>query len=198
MSNKIITISREFGSGGRTIGRKLAEKLNLPCYDSELIEKIEKESGFAKEYIAEHGEYAASGWLAQAFMYRDRQGRSLQDDLWIVQQKVILDIAQQGPCVIVGRCADYILSDKFDCLKVFICSDMQSRAKRIVEQYGERSEAPERRLKEKDKRRATYYQFYTDLKWGDAHNYHLTLNSGELGIDKCVELIASLYKSGDN
>ena len=194
MSNKIITISREFGSGGRTIGKKLAEKLAIPCYDSELLEKIAEKSGFTKEYIAEQGEYAAGGnWLAQALSGRDYQGHSYQDDLWTVQYKIITELAEKKSCVIIGRCADYILRDKADCLRVFIHADMKSRAKRIVEHYGERADSPEKRLKDKDKRRAAYYQFYTDMKWGNVHNYHITLNSGELGIDKCVEILAGLY-----
>jgi cytidylate kinase len=192
--NRIITISREFGSGGRTIGRQTAMRLNIPCYDAELIEKIAQESGFSKEYIQEQGEYAASGnWLANAFSGRDRNGHSYQDDLWAIQQKVILELAAKGPCVIVGRCADYILRDQADCLRVFIHADMAARAKRIVEQYGERTDSPEQRLRDKDKRRAAYYQIYTDTKWGDVGNYDITLNSGVLGIDKCVELLAELY-----
>jgi cytidylate kinase len=192
--NRIITISREFGSGGRTIGRQTAMRLNIPCYDAELIEKIAQESGFSKEYIQEQGEYAASGnWLANAFSGRDRNGHSYQDDLWAIQQKVILELAAKGPCVIVGRCADYILRDQADCLRVFIHADMAARAKRIVEQYGERTDSPEQRLRDKDKRRAAYYQIYTDTKWGDVGNYDITLNSGVLGIDKCVELLVGLY-----
>jgi cytidylate kinase len=192
--NRIITISREFGSGGRTIGRQTAMRLNIPCYDAELIEKIAQESGFSKDYIQEQGEYAASGnWLANAFSGRDRNGHSYQDDLWAIQQKVILELAAKGPCVIVGRCADYILRDQADCLRVFIHADMAARAKRIVEQYGERTDSPEQRLRDKDKRRAAYYQIYTDTKWGDVGNYDITLNSGVLGIDKCVELLAELY-----
>jgi cytidylate kinase len=192
--NRIITISREFGSGGRTIGRQTAMRLNIPCYDAELIEKIAQESGFSKEYIQEQGEYAASGnWLANAFSGRDRNGHSYQDDLWAIQQKVILELAAKGPCVIVGRCADYILRDQADCLRVFIHADMAARAKRIVEQYGERTDSPEQRLRDKDKRRAAYYQIYTDTKWGDVGNYDITLNSGVLGIDKCAELLVELY-----
>jgi cytidylate kinase len=192
--NRIITISREFGSGGRTIGRQTAMRLNIPCYDAELIEKIAQESGFSKDYIQEQGEYAASGnWLANAFSGRDRNGHSYQDDLWAIQQKVILELAAKGPCVIVGRCADYILRDQADCLRVFIHADMAARAKRIVEQYGERTDSPEQRLRDKDKRRAAYYQIYTDTKWGDVGNYDITLNSGVLGIDKCVELLVGLY-----
>ena len=194
MSNRIITISREFGSGGRTIGKETAAKLGIPCYDQELIEKIAEESGFAKEYIAERGEYTTHGsWLASAISGRDFYGHSSQDDLWAAQQRVILDLAEKGPCVIVGRCADYILRDAADCLTVFIHADMEQRAKRIVEQYGERTETPEKRLRDKDKRRAAYYQYYTDLKWGEARNYHIALNSGALGIGRCVEIIAHLF-----
>lgn len=192
--NRIITISREFGSGGRTIGKQVAERLGIPCYDSEILEKIEKESGFVKEYIAEHGEYANGGnWISQVLFARDYQGHSCRDDLWAIQSKIILELAEKGPCVIVGRCADYILKCKADCLRVFIYSDMESRAKRIVEQYGERSESPEKRLKDKDRRRAAYYQLYTDMKWGNVRNYHISLNSGALGIEKCVDIIADLY-----
>lgn len=194
MKNRIITISREFGSGGRTIGREVAAKLGIPCYDHELIEKIAEESGFAKEYIAERGEYASHGsWLASALSDRDYYGHSNQDELWKVQRKVIMELGEKGPCVIVGRCADYILKDAQDCLSVFIHSDLEKRAERIVKQYGERSDTPQKRLKDKDKRRAAYYQFYTERKWGAVQNYDITLNSGALGIEKCVEILASLY-----
>lgn len=196
MKNRVITISREFGSGGRTIGKEVAAKLGIPCYDQELIAKIAEESGFTKEYVAERGEYSSHGsWFFNVLSDRDYNGHSNQDDLWNIQRKIIRDLAEQGPCVIVGRCADYILEDHADCLKVFIHSDMDKRAKRIVEQYGESPVAPEKRLKDKDKRRAAYYQFYTDKKWGAVENYHITLNSGELGIETCVEIIAGLYRA---
>jgi cytidylate kinase len=193
-SNRIITISREFGSGGRTIGRQLAQRLNIPCYDQELIEKIAAESGFAKDFIAERGEYATHGsWLFSMLSDRDMNGNSTQDYLWDIQSKVILELAERESCVIVGRCADYILRDKADCLKVFIHSDMDKRAERIVKQYGERTDTPEKRLKDKDARRRAYYQFYTGEKWGNIKNYHITLNSGVLGIEKCVDTLAELY-----
>ncbi len=144
--------------------------------------------------MKERGEYAnGSSWLAHAFSDRDHNGHSYQDDLWAAQRSVILELAEQGPCVIVGRCADYLLRDNPNCLRVFIHADMDSRAKRIVEQYGEGSDSPAKRLKDKDKRRAAYYQFYTDMKWGAVENYHITLNSGALGIEKCVEILAGLY-----
>lgn len=194
MRNRIITVSREFGSGGRTIGRLTAQRLGIPCYDHELIEKIAEESDFAKDYIEEKGEYASHGsWFVRVISDRDMNGNSNQDYLWAIQRKVILELAEKGPCVIVGRCADYILKDMADCLTVFIHADMDKRAERIVQQYGERTDSPEKRLKDKDDRRMAYYQFYTDKKWGAVENYHITLNSGVLGIEKCVEILADLF-----
>lgn len=192
MKNRIITISREFGSGGRTIGKKVAEQLGIPCYDSELIHQIAQESGFAESYIKDAGEYAPSGFMASLLSNRSF-GPTNEDYLWQIQHKIILDLAEKGPCVIVGRCADYILRDKADCLKVFIHASMEYRADRIVREYGERAETPEQRLKDKDKRRAAYHRFYTDMKWGHAQNYHITLDSGVLGINKCVDIIKQLY-----
>lgn len=196
MKNKIITISREFGSGGRTIGRQTAERLGIPCYDSELIDKIAEKSGFAKEYIAEKGEYSAKGgWFASAFSDRTFNGTSNQDYLWVVQRDIVLELAQKESCVIVGRCADYILKDTADCLTVFVHADISARAERIVKLYGETSQSPEKRLKDKDRRRSSYYRFYTDRDWGAAQNYHLALDSGVLGIEKCVEIIGYIARS---
>lgn len=192
MKNRVITISREFGSGGRTIGKKVAEQLDIPCYDAEIIQEMVKETGFTPEYVKEAGEYTPGNFLSSAFSNR-LFGPTNEDILWEHQYKVITELAQKGSCVIVGRCADYILQDKADCLKVFIHADMDFRARRIVEVYGEREQSPEERLRDKDKRRAAYHRFYTDMKWGYAQNYHLTLNSGVLGIDQCVNIITSLY-----
>lgn len=194
MSNKVITISREFGSGGRTVGKLVAEKLGIPCYDQEIIQKIVEESGYCEDFVAEHSEHAAYGnWLSNAFAFRDYYGNSIQDKIWFAQLKTIVELANKGPCVIVGRCADFILKETADCLKVFIHADPKARAQRIVEQYGESSQAPERRLKDKDKRRAAYYQMYTDQKWGDNKNYDISLSTSSLGIDKCVDIIVELY-----
>ena len=193
MRNRVITISREFGSGGRTIGRKVAQKLGIPCYDSEIIQKIAQESGFAEAYIKDAGEYAPGGFLASAFGNRSF-GQTNEDYLWNLQYRIITELAEKGPCVIVGRCADYILRDQADCLKVFIHASMAFRADRIVREYGERKASPEDRLRDKDKRRAAYHRFYTNMKWGHAKNYHITLDSGEMEIDKCVDLICSMYK----
>ena len=194
MKNRIVTISREFGSGGRTVGKKLAQKLQIPCYDQEIIEKIAAESGFAEDYIRDRSEYSPhTSWIANAFSERSFSGVNNQDAIWMLQRKIILDLAAQGPCVIVGRCADYILRNVADCLRVFIHADFDKRAERIVEVYGETDVPTEKRLRDKDKRRAAYYQFYTDQKWADLANYHIVLDSGVIGIEKCIDIIADLY-----
>ena len=191
MSNRIITISREFGSGGRTIGRMAAEKLGIPCYDQEIIEKITEETGMLKSYVESNVEDVQGGWLS-VLAGRDYYGHSLQDDLHAAQTRVIRGLADKGPCIIIGRCADSILED-YDVLKVFIHASMEKRAERIVNQYGERIEDPVQRLKEKDKKRKAYYQLYTDRKWGHIQNYHICMDSGKLGIDKCIDIITQLY-----
>lgn len=194
MKKRIITISREFGSGGRTIGRGVAEKLGIPCYDHEVIERLVEKSGFDADYVKSQSEYAPSSSLfANALNAGNFRGLSNQDKLWTMQRQIIEEIGDRESCVIVGRCADYILKDRADCLKVFIHRDFQSRAERIVKVYGETEVPTEKRLKEKDKRRAAYYQFYTDQKWADLTNYHIVLDSGVIGIEKCIDIIAKLY-----
>ena len=191
MENRIITISREFGSGGRTIGKKAAEKLNIPCYDSELIEKIALESGFSEEYVKEIEENSRGRFLS---LFSNRAyAPNNEDIIWKIQCKVILDLAEKGPCVIVGRCADYVLREKADFLRVFIHADKKFRAERIVNVYDETDASVEQRIKEKDKCRAAYHRFYTDKKWGDARNYDVALDSGVIGLDKCVEIVKSLF-----
>lgn len=194
MKNRIITISREFGSGGRTIGKQVAEKLGIACYDQELIEKIAEQSGYSEEFVREKSEYTTYGsWFANAFADRDVRGMTIQDHIWTMQRQLIIDLAKKGNCVIIGRCADYILRDEADLLTVFIHAGMQQRAERIVRVYGEREDSPEKRLRDKDKRRRAYYQFYTDMEWGDVCNYQIALDSGALGIETCADLIARLY-----
>ena len=194
MSNKVITISREFGSAGRTIGKKVAEKLGIPCYDSEIVQQVAIKSGILAEKIADRGEdLSASGKFSSIFtLYNLYSNMSKDDIIWHAQVKVINELAEKGPCVIVGRCADYILRERKDLVRVFIYSDMKSRAERIVNVYGEKADAPEKRLRDKDKKRAAYYKQYTEMEFGDPGHYDLCLNSGKLGIDKCVEIISSL------
>lgn len=187
---KIITISREFGSGGRTIGKEVAEKLGIPCYDKDLIEKIAEETGYAKEYVADGGEYAPNAnSLAYMFIGRGLDGLSNADKIWIAQKKVIEELAEKGACVIVGRCADYVLRERKDVLNVFVYADKRYRAERIVKQYGESELEPEKRLADKDKKRKLNYKYFTEQEWGKRQNYHLSIDSGFLGIEKSVALI---------
>ena len=195
MRHRIITIGREFGSGGRTIGKMIAEKLGLHCYDQELIEQMAEESGFTPEYVEQESESATiNTWTATAMTMDPTYAiPSNQDQLWAIQSRIIREIAEREDCVIVGRCADVILEEDMDLLKVFVHADFEARARRIVEKYGETEVPTEKRLREQDKHRAMYYQFYTDRKWGDIENYHVIVNSSALGLEKCAELIASLF-----
>ena len=193
MANNIITVSREFGSGGRTIAKKVAEDLGYAYYDKEIIEKVAESTGYTPEYIAEAGEYSPAGNIfSYAFVGRDQSGVSAADYLWIAQQNLILDIAKRESCVSVGRCADYILRDMENVWNIFIHAPLADRARRIVEKYGERNLAPEKRLRDKDKKRSVNYKYYTDQEWGKSQNYHLTLDSSRLGIDKCTDIIKGL------
>ena len=195
MNEKIVTISREFGSGGRTVAKELAALLEVPYYDRELIEEVARQTGYAPKFIEEAGEYSPAGNLfSYAFVGRDTRGASSADDLWSAQRKVILALADKGPCVIVGRCADYILRDRADVLNVFIHAPMADRARRVVEKYGETGVAVEKRLLDKDKKRRVNYKYYTDRTWGAAENYHLTLDSGKFTPEGCVELLYRLVR----
>ena len=177
METKIITISREFGSGGRSIGREVAKRLGIPFYDKELVDQIALESGFAPTFVEEHGEHAPTrSRFSYAFSHQGvpgvMNGMSTADFLWSIQCNVIMQLAEKGPCVIVGRNADYILKDRKDCLDVFIHADMEYRADRIVRLYGESEKSPETRLHEKDKRRMINYEHYTGRTWGQAEQRH--------------------------
>jgi cytidylate kinase len=194
MSYRIIAIGRQFGSGGSTIARKLAERLGIPCYDEVILERMAAESGFAPEYLKEQAELSASrNWLGHALSAGMFAGNSYQDELWNLQNKIISELAEKGPCVFVGFCSEYILRKHDNCLRAFIYADVDKRVQRILEQYGDNGVAPEKRVKDMDRRRATYYQYYTDLKWGAARNYHISLNSGTMGIDACVDILENLY-----
>ena len=193
MKHRIITISRQFGSGGRSIGKAVAAQLGIPCYDQELIAMAAKESGFSEEYVKKDSEYTRSGLLSGLLSDRVYDTPITQDVLWEAQKKVILELAEKGPCVIVGRCADHILKGQANCLRVFIHADDEKRAERIVNVYGETDTAPAKRIADKDKSRKAYYQKYTGTVWGNAENYHIALDSGELGAETCVKLLCELY-----
>ena len=198
---RIITISREFGSGGHSIGQKTAEKLNLNFYDQALLEKIAQETGLSQEYI-ENSEYAPS---RNSLLFNIVVNRSLTnyaepspaDMVYFAQTKIIQEIAEKEPCVIVGRCSDYILRDRKDALHVFIYADLDSRSKRILERYGENDKPILKRIEDKDARRKIYYAHYTDRPWGIPQNYHVSLSSSALGEDACVNAIMNLFRECD-
>lgn len=197
MKYKVITISREFGSGGHSIGKAVAEKLNIPFYDQILLEHIAVETGFSKEFIEEAAEYATArnSLLFNLVMNRSLNGRmepSPADAIYIAQTKIISDLADKESCVIVGRCADYILRDRPDCFHVFICADPIARGQRILERYGDSGKPISKRIEDKDARRKIYYTHYTDRIWGAPQNYNLCLNSSALGEEACVHAVTYL------
>lgn len=195
MKQRIVTISRTFGSGGRIIGQKLAEDMDVPFYDKALIDRIAEESGFSKEMI-ENAEMKAKN----SFIYTlatslggngeaGVDGLSLNDKFFLAQVNVIRQIAEEGPCVIVGRCADYILKDMHEVTNIFVCAEMHNRIERAVKEYGMDEKLVENEIKKIDKARTNYYLHHTGRKWGDVLNYHLTLDSGYIGLDDTIALI---------
>lgn len=192
--NRIITISREFGSGGKYIGEQVAEKLGIPCFDKSIIEKIAKETGLVENFIERFSEYAPrKNIFAYSFVARDINGKSIEDYLMKIQRKVILDIATEGPCVIVGRSADFILKDKVDTVNVFIYGEENGKLKRLMKLKNLDERNAIKLMQETDKKRSINYKYYTDQKWGDRKNYTAMLNSTQIGVDKCVEIIAGMY-----
>ena len=190
MAKRIITISREFGSGGRFIGEEVARKLGIAYYDKNIISQIAEKSGLSPEYIQENAELSPKkGLFAYALAGRDITGKSVEDMVYEAQRKVILDLAKKEPCVIIGRNADYILKDRDDVLNVFIHGDMPEKIQRITDLYNVEKQKAVKMMEDTDKRRKTNYNFYTDQKWGKAANYTLCLNSSQLGDDKCESII---------
>ena len=190
MVKRIITISREFGSGGRFIGEEVAKKLGIGYYDKKIINQIAEESGLSPEYIQESSELSPKkGLFAYAFAGRDITGKSVEDMVYEVQRKVILELADKESCVIIGRNADFILKDRDDVLNVFIHGDMPEKIQRISRLYHVSDQEAAKLIEDTDKRRMTNYNFYTEQKWGKASNYTLCLNSSQLGYDRCEAII---------
>ena len=195
MAKRIITISREFGSGGRFIGEEVAKKLGIAYYDKNIISQIAEKSGLSPDYIQESAELSPKkGLFAYALAGRDISGRSVEDMVYETQRKVILELARKEPCVIIGRNADYILKDRDDALNVFIHGDMLEKIQRISQLYRVTEQEAVKMMADTDKRRMTNYNFYTDQKWGKASNYTLCLNSSQLGYDRCEALITECVK----
>ena len=202
MSNLIFTIGREFGSGGMAVGVELAKRLDIKCYDKELLKIASKESGFCQDIFENQDEkptnsflyslvmdtYSISGYSSAPFL-----DMPLSHKVFLAQFETIKKIAAQESCVFVGRCADYALSELDTCINVFIHADVDFRIKQVME----RNELTENKAKDliqkTDKQRASYYNYYTSKKWGDCRSYNLTLDSSKLGVDGCVDLILA-YK----
>ena len=195
MAKRIITISREFGSGGRFIGEEVAKKLGIAYYDKNIIDQIAEKSGLSPEYIQENAELSPKkGLFAYAFSGRDITGKSVEDMVYEAQRNIILELAEKEPCVIIGRNADYILKDRDDVLNVFIHGDMPEKIKRITGLYNVKEKEAVKMMADTDKRRRTNYNFYTDQNWGKASNYTLCLNSSQLGYDRCEMIIMECVK----
>ena len=195
MAKRIITISREFGSGGRFIGEEVAKKLGITYYDKDIIGQIAEKSGFSPEYIQEKSELSPKkGLFAYAFTGRDRTGKSVEDMVYEAQRKVILEIAEKEPCVIIGRNADFILKDRTDVRNVFIHGDLPEKTERICRLYHVTEAEAQKMMEDIDKRRRSNYNFYTDQKWGMASNYTLCLNSSQLGYESCEKMIMDCAK----
>ena len=195
MAKRIITISREFGSGGRFIGEEVAKKLGIAYYDKNIIGQIAEKSGLSPEYIQENAELSPKkGLFAYAFSGRDITGKSVEDMVYEAQRNIILELAEKEPGVIIGRNADYILKDRDDVLNVFIHGDMPEKIKRITGLYNVKEKEAVKMMADTDKRRRTNYNFYTDQNWGKASNYTLCLNSSQLGYDRCEMIIMECVK----
>ena len=204
MGKKIITISREYGSGGRQVGLTVPKKLGMEFYDKELIDAAAKEIGFPTEMIADREQRLTNSLLynfAMGTLYGIAYPREpkvselpLTEQIYQAQKKAIEEAAKRGSCIFVGRCADYILKSRPDVLRVFIYADRDIRKRRAIEEYGEIEEYIDEFMYQTDKRRRIHYENYTNQKWGSRENYDLMLNSGDLGLDKCVELLCEAVK----
>ena len=198
MANKIYTIGREFGSGGREVGEKLAAKLGIKLYDKELLQQAAKDSGFCEEIFENHDEkptnsflyslvmdtYSVSGYSAAPFL-----DMPLNHKVFLAQFETIKKIAEKESCVIVGRCADYALSDNPDCINIFIHADLDVRIKNVSRNLNITENKARDIINKTEKQRASYYNYYTSKKWGDSKSYNLSLDAGKLGTDNCVEMI---------
>ena len=195
--NTIITISRQHGSAGLQIGRELAKELNIPCYDKELLERAAKDSGLCKEIFEANEKKPTSSFLYSLVMDTYSYGYSsgvlsdmpLNQKVFLAQFDTIKQLAKEGPCVFIGRCADYALEDNPNCLSVFVHADLKKRIRRVAA-INSISDAKAKDIIQKmDKSRASYYNYYNCKKWGDMESYHVCLDSGIFGIDGTVNLL---------
>ena len=192
----IITIGRQYGSAGHSIGKILADDLGIKYYDKELLERAAKDSGLCQELFENHDEKPTNSFLYSLVMdsYSFGYGSTMMDmplnqKVFLAQFDAIKKISQDGPCVIVGRCADYALADEPHCLNIFIRSNMDDRIKRISERLNVPENKAKDIIKKKDKERSSYYNYYTSKKWGDARSYDLCLNTSQISVEDSIELI---------
>lgn len=206
MSNTIITIGRQYGSGGRDIGKKLAEELGIPVYDKEMLDRAAKESGICQELFETHDEKPSNSFLYSLVMDTYTMGYSsgafsempLNHKIFLAQFDAIKKIADEGPCILVGRCADYALESYDNVMTLFIHADMEARIKRIARRKDLTDAKAKELIQKTDKKRASYYNYYTNKKWGDCSSYDHCLNSSDLGIDGTVKAIKMLLELHDN
>lgn len=203
MNNHIYTIGREFGSGGKDIGVALAERLGIKCYDKELLAEAAKESGFCAEIFENHDEKPTNSFLYSLVMDTYSFGgysttpfldMPLNHKVFLAQFDTIKKIAEKESCVIVGRCADYALADNPNCINVFIHADKDYRSNRIAKNLNLSLNKARDMVNKTDKQRASYYNYYTSKKWGDSRSYDLTLDSGRIGVEGCVDMIIAYRK----
>ena len=195
MKYNIITVGREHGSGGRLVAKRLSELLKIPFYDKELIQLAAEESGLSEQCVEEAEQKHISGLLYS--FYYDSNNLPVSDRVFLAQAEVICRVAKEGPCVIVGRCADYVLQSRDDCLNTFVYAPMEARIRRLTDEYKSIHKDPRAYLTRYDKRRAAYYQFFTGNNWGDYRNYHLMVNS-EIGLDEAAAAIARVARGGSH
>ncbi len=197
----IVTISREYGSGGREIGRGVAEKLGIAFYDREIIGLAAEKSGLSVNFVEDIEQKIKNKFLHNIAFGGFMMGAdvtatqlSLPDKLFIATCDIIRSLADEGSCVIVGRCADYVLKDRADTINIFVYADIEHKAKRIAERQNIEIAKAMSESKKYDKYRKNHYDYYTEREWGDRENYHLCLNSGFLGVDKTVDIIVDAVK----
>ncbi len=202
--HKVITIGRQFGSGGREIGQRLSEKLDIPLYDHRLVSMAAEQLGVRKEDAERVDESSlnsfVSSYTVTPGMYVDfinaaSYVQSFDEDVYRKQSEIIRNLAQKGPCIIVGRCADYVLRDQVDLINVFICAEKEDRKKRIAEIYGLTERKAAERIRKTDRERRFYYEMHTGLEWGSINSHQMLLNVSMLGMDRIVEILAMIYRS---
>ena len=193
----VITIGRQYGSAGRQIGRALAEELGIKCYDKELLDRAAKDSGMCQELFENHDEKPTNSFLYSLVMDTYSFGYSssafsdmpINQKVFLAQFETIKKIASEGPCIMIGRCADYALGDFDNCLSVFIHASLETRIRRIAKLYDLTDAKAKDKIQKADKKRSSYYNYYTSKKWGDVDSYDLSIDSGKMGIDGTIELI---------